>query len=113
MNTVPDKNDGALGKALREWRVSEPLPPRFQEQVWRRIEAAHAGEPASLWATLLNALNALAARRKFAFSYVTAALVVGLALGFWQARQVNTALDSGLGQRYIQSVDPYSKTGHL
>jgi hypothetical protein len=113
MHTEQEKTPDALNRHLRDWRVSAPLPSRFQEQVWRRIEQEQAAGTISVWPMLQNALEQLLLRRRLAYSYLTLALTFGLVFGYWQAREKTSELDSSLGQRYVQSVDPYRKPGHL
>ncbi len=43
-NDTPPPDDGRLRSLLRESRPSPPLPPRFREAVWHRIERT---EPAA------------------------------------------------------------------
>jgi ferric-dicitrate binding protein FerR (iron transport regulator) len=113
MNSNPDPGEERLNQALREWRVAAPLPPRFQEQVWRKIEQAAPAPAANPWSQLLALFDQLLARRRLAYSYLTAALVLGLALGWWQASEQNSTVNTDLSRRYVQSVDPYLKPGHL
>ncbi|SRR5258706_10794831 len=113
MNTEPEKNRDALGKCLREWRVGAPLPARFQEQVWRRIEREEPAAEIGAWVILRQLFEGMFAHRRLALSYLTVALVVGSAAGYWQGRGQATEQESSLGQQYIQSVDPYQKHGHL
>lgn len=113
MKTNLEPDEESLRRSLRQWRVGTPLPPRFQESVWKRIEQAEADRTVNLRQALQNAVEHLLARRRLAFAYLTVALAVGLVLGGWQARERNSAVDSSLGRRYVQSVDPYHKPGHL
>ena len=98
--------DKPLQETLRRWKVSTPLPPRFQENVWRRIEQAEArptwtfGDWWQAWLTRAFASRALA------LSYVTALLMVGLAVGYWQGRAQEQRLDNQLAAKYVQSVSP-------
>ena len=113
MKTNPESNDERLGKSLRQWRVDAPLPPRFQEQVWRRIEQEDAAAaPIAFWPALQALVAQLFARRAFALAYLTVALLLGSGLGFWQARQQTDTYSASLGQRYVQSIDPYLKLGN-
>jgi len=113
MNTEPEKNQDVLGKHLREWRVNAPLPARFQEQVWRRIEHEEPATRPSPWLILQQLFEGVFVHRRLALSYLAVALVMGSAAGYWQGRGQATEQESSLGQRYIQSVDPYQKHGHL
>jgi hypothetical protein len=98
-------NDDALNKTLGEWQVTTPLPPRFRQQVWQRIERAEAAP--SAWDVLQHWLNGAFAKPAFAVAYITALVFVGLTLGFQQARAKAAYLETTLGARYVQAVDPY------
>ena len=113
MKTKLEPNEASLSRSLQQWQVTTPPPPRFQEEVWKRIEQEEAGEAASFRRALRNAVEKLLARRRLAFAYLTMALATGLVLGSWQAREQASVVDTSLGQRYVQSVDPYHKPGHL
>ena len=63
---------------LRESRVTPALPPRFQENVWRRIESAAAPEKSGNW---LDSLAALILRPRLAFAAVAVVLLTGTLLG--------------------------------
>ena len=102
-------NRTTLEQTLQEWRVTTPLPPRFQEQVWKRIERAEIPSISVLEA--LRAWIAVAfARPAFAVAYVSVLLVAGLAFGFVQANAKAAHLDRQLEARYVQSIDPYQRT---
>ena len=116
MNPEPERPD-PLRKVLREWRVTEPLPPRFQEGVWRRIQQADAGATAAAtttdW-TMFKAWLAMAMPRPaLAVAYLSVLLIAGIAGGYWQARQRTAHVDTELGTRYIQSVDPYQQSARI
>ena len=113
MNTNTDKNQDALDKCLREWRVDASLPPQFRDRVWQRIERGESSGEFSLREVFAVVISRFVFRPQLAFSYAALALVLGLALGYWQARADTSTAVSGLEQRYIQTVDPYHKPGHL
>jgi hypothetical protein len=75
-NTTP--HDPKLSSLLRSARVSPPLPPRFQENVWRRIEASPALKENISW---LDALAALILRPRVAFAVVAVLLFAGILAG--------------------------------
>ena len=91
--------------------VDEPLPPRFQERVWERIAQAEAKPQANvtLWGLLRRALETNLPRPKFAYSYVTVLLLLGVVSGAWAAQRESTRLKAALGSAYVQSVDPFQK----
>ena len=105
------ENPEPLRKLMREWQVNEPLPPRFQEGVWRRIQQAEATPvtTTTLWSDFRSWLATVTPRPAFAVAYLSVLLVAGMAAGYWQARQNTAHLDNELGTRYVQSVDPYQK----
>ena len=101
-------NDEPLNRILQQWRVTTPLPPRFGEQVWKRIERAETpgvslAEAARAW------FAAAFARPAFAFAYVTVLLMIGHTVGALQASQTTVRWEQELEARYVQSIDPYQK----
>jgi hypothetical protein len=106
----PIQNDEALNRALREWKVEAALPPRFREEVWRRIEHREVPEPA--WLAFLRRLSAAFARPSLAVSYVTVLLLAGLLVGYWQVRVARAHLGETMGARYVQMIDPYQRSLH-
>lgn len=110
MNTKPNnENDDQLRSVLREWKLNEPLPPRFREQVWSRIEGRAARESISLWQFIVNWTNHVVARPALAVASAVILLTLGLAGGFFRAQHDNAKLDSMMETRYVQSIDPYQK----
>jgi len=105
-----EHSEQALSKALHEWRVAAPLPPRFQEQVWQRIERLETRD--SAWLAFLRRFGSAFARPSLAFSYVALLLFVGLAAGYWQAQTTNARADQMLSSRYVQLMDPYQAGRH-
>lgn len=102
------EDDPNLRRLLSQWRVETPLPPRFQEAVWKRIEAEES-TPArvSVWQALVGVTEGLFARPAFAVACVAVFLAVGLGAGWAQAREQTARVDESLSTRYVQSVDPY------
>jgi len=109
----PSENSEPLRKLMREWNVTAPLPPRFQEGVWHRIECADSsvssGAITTLWSVFKARLTAAMRRPAVAVAYLTVLLVAGMAGGYWQAQNQTAHLKDELGTRYVQSVDPYQK----
>jgi hypothetical protein len=108
----PHGDDAPLDALLKEWNPKPSLPPRFQEQVWRRIERA---EPARVPTVTLAQFFAewLATklpRPALATAYVAVLLVIGAGVGWSQARQETERVSTELGARYAQAVDPYQTT---
>jgi len=107
MKEQPSESEEQMRKLWHEWKVTTPLPPRFSEGVWRRIQRAQS-EP-----SLIDRLRAWLAdvmpRPAVAFSYIIILLMIGIVSGQWQARVKANQLHSDLSQRYVQTVDPYQK----
>ena len=107
--------DPALHRLLQEWQPTDPLPPRFQESVWSRVEQARLRpEPASVAEVARLLVRALSGwiqtqlpRPALAVAYVAALLAVGGGLGWNQARQESARVREHLSHRYAHSVDPY------
>ena len=70
--------DAKLQELLRGNRPAPPLPPRFQQNVWRRIEDAEAPAKAESW---LDALAALILRPRFALAGATVLVLAGALMG--------------------------------
>jgi|SRR5579859_6276922 len=105
-NQEPE-DDRALQQILRGWMVDDPLPPRFQEQVWQKIARAEAASPLGFWTLLTRLMEVVLPQPKVAYSYVAALLVLGLAAGAWAAEKQNNRMQASLGSHYLQVVDPY------
>lgn len=109
MKTNKPNDDAPLDALLQEWKVKPSLPPRFNEQVWRRIERAEtAPAPSVSLATVFaNWIATMLPRPALATAYVAVLLVIGAGVGWSQARQETARVSSDLSARYAQAVDPY------
>jgi hypothetical protein len=94
-----------LGALLRESCATSALPPRFQQNVWRRIEAAEAPAKSGETSTWLEALVTLVLRPRFAYATVAALMLGGILMGTHSG--VQTARRDAEA-RYIASVAPNS-----
>lgn len=104
-----NESDAPLRTLLQEWRPEVSLPPRFQEQVWRRIERAETARPpsVSLATVFANWIANMLPKPAMAAAYVTLLLVIGASMGWSQAQQETVRVTGELSARYAQSVDPY------
>jgi len=110
MNTnPPNENDLALRGTLQEWKLTTPLPPRFQEQVWKRIEHDEATtvSPGLVWASVADWIATMLPRPALAIACMTVLLAVGATVGWTQARQETVRAGDELSARYVRVVDPY------
>lgn len=105
--TRPTDDDEAISKVLKEWHSDAPLPPRFQEQVWRRIELAKTPAVPSVWAVIAHWVGTVLPRPALAAAYVAVLLTIGVTAGWAQARQETARVKDELGQRYVRVLDPY------
>lgn len=105
----PSKDDQALRALLNEWKVETPLPTRFQEGVWRRIEQEDARTVggASLWTTLQDWIANVLPRPALAVAYVAVLLAAGAGVGWTRAQHETSRISDELSMRYVTSVDPY------
>lgn len=106
-NQPSEHDDEQLNSVLRNWVVDTPLPPRFQEQVWRRIAKSETPDRLGFWAGLSRWIEAALPRPKVAFSYVAALLLLGVTAGSLVAQAKSTQFNASLSERYMQSIDPY------
>ncbi len=100
INPAPEA--APLSTLLRAGRPSPALPPRFQQNVWRRIEDAEAPVKSPSW---LDALVALILRPQFAFAAAAVLLVAGIGFGTLDGAQ---AARQDAQARYLASVAPSS-----
>lgn len=102
--------DEGLRNLLKEWRMDAPLPSRFQEGVWRRIERAEqVSAPAqhSTWSSITHWISTILPRPALAASYVALLLTIGATAGWARAQQVTARVNSELGERYVRVLDPF------
>lgn len=109
MKTNKPNDDAPLDALLQEWKVKSSLPPRFNEQVWRRIERAETAPvpSVSLATVFANWIATMLPRPALATAYVAVLLAIGAGVGWSQARQETARVSSDLSARYVQAVDPY------
>ena len=96
-NLEPD--DARLGTLLRESRPSPSLPPRFQENVWRKIEKADA-KSGTNW---LDVFAGWLLRPRLAFAVAAVLVVTGLGLGWSNGEQ---RIRNEAQSRYLSAVAP-------
>jgi len=101
--------DEPLGRVLREWAVETPLPPGFRDQVWHRIARREAQPEKTLWSGFKQLLGVMLPRPKFAFAYLTALFVFGVAAGSVTAQIKTSHVEANLSARYVQSVSPFQE----
>lgn len=100
-------DDQSLRALLGQWNMTEPLPPHFQERVWRRIEQAH--ERSSQRQDWRSWLESVFARRSVALAYISVLLLFGVAAGYANGQAHEHRLNSQLAAKYVQSLDPYQR----
>ena len=95
-----NSEDALLKEHLGNSRPSVPLPPRFRENVWRRIEAAESASTKSGW---LERLAALFLRPRLALATAAVLVVAGALLGVQAGNQVS---HKDAQVRYVAAVAP-------
>ena len=95
-------DDAQFSALLRESRATPTLPPRFQQNVWRRIEDAEAPMKSASW---LDALATLILRPRLAFATIAVLMLAGVLLGSHDG--VQTARHDAQA-RYLAAVAPNS-----
>jgi hypothetical protein len=101
-NSTPAPDEAKLHDLLRSARPTAELPPRFQENVWRRIERADAAHPA-VSAGWLDPLAAWVLRPQLAFAVAAVIILAGAGLGWSRGEQLaRTEAQS----RYVSAVAP-------
>lgn len=97
-NLNPD--DAKLSALLRQSRSLPSLPPRFQENVWRRIEDSEAVTRSDTW---LDVLAEMILRPRFALIAATILFIAGAAFG---AREGSLTAHRDAQAQYITAVAP-------
>ena len=97
-----NSEDIKLQELLRGSRPAPALPPRFQQNVWRRIGDAEAPAKPASW---LDAFATLILRPRFAVAAATALVLAGVFMGAMAGAQ-NVRHDAQA--RYVASVAPNS-----
>ena len=92
--------DTKLSALLRQSRQSPSLPPRFQENVWRRIEDSEASVKSDTW---LDALAILLLRPRFALAAATVLVIMGALFG---AREGSRMAQQDAQAEYMTAVAP-------
>ena len=92
-----------LHDLLRDARPPAELPPRFQENVWRRIEQAELSSAATGTGNWLSTIAGWLVRPRLAFAVATMLVLVGLGLGLNSGTQLARAEAQA---RYITAVAP-------
>jgi hypothetical protein len=95
-------DDAAFSALLRQARTSPSLPPRFQQNVWRRIEDADAPVKPASW---LDVLAGLILRRRFAVAAVAGLLLAGVSAGTLEGRQLAR---HNAQMNYLAAVAPHA-----
>jgi hypothetical protein len=108
MKTIlTNEDDEKLSTLLREWKMDVPLPPRFQEQVWRHITRAEVHPKPTLRQVFTHWMETTFSRPALAASFVAVLLAAGVTTGYWQAQDRSAQAESRWRTLYVQSIDPY------
>jgi len=94
--------DTKLQSLLRGNRPVPALPPRFQHNVWRRIEDAEAFSAPANW---LDTLATAILRPRFALATAAVLVVAGISMGMLEGQQ-EARHDAQMN--YLASVAPHS-----
>ena len=105
---LPSETDDALNSVLREWRLATPIPPRFQERVWERIQRVEMPAAAGAPGGFRRMLEVLLPRPQFSAFFLVIVLGLGIGAGSWAAQVRTNRLQAVLGSRYLGSLDPYA-----
>jgi hypothetical protein len=105
-----EENDPLLSNVLGQWKIDATLPPRFQENVWRRISQKEA--PAGTRPSFMGWIETAFKRPALVTSYVTVLLFIGLTTGYLRGHDKTMREQSQERTLYVQSIDPYLVPRH-
>lgn len=108
MNSKMEPGDEQLSEALRSWKVTSPLPPRFNEGVWRRIAQEETQVQPGIWAQMVSRISGALMQPRVAWAYAAVLLALGATAGGFTAQMQSSRTEANLGSRYVQLIDPYS-----
>lgn len=94
-----------LSGLLHESRSAPPLPPRFQENVWRRIEQAEDRGASASGDSWLGGAVLWMLRPRLAFAVAAVLVLAGIGLG-WSSGEQLARQDAQA--RYLAAVAPNS-----
>lgn len=106
---TPNQDRDPLDELLKSWKVEAALPPRFQEEVWRRIARAEqrSASPISGWLSGLAGLLASHLRRPIGTAvYLSTLLIVGSLAGIWRSDRKVDQTEIAWRTAYLQAVAP-------
>jgi len=92
-----------LGSLLREARTTPSLPPRFQENVWRRIETAGKHGATLNAGNWLDNISGWLLRPRLAVAIAAVLILAGLGLGWDRGEQLAR---QDAQARYVAVVAP-------
>lgn len=98
-------DDAKLGALLRESRMTRALPPRFQENVWRRIEDAATCDLPVADGSWLSGLAGWLLQPQRALAVAAVLVLAGVGLGW---RQGEHLAQHEAQARYLAAVAPNS-----
>jgi hypothetical protein len=98
----PSPEETKFQELLRSARPTSELPPRFQENVWRRIEHAEARH-ARVAVGWLDALAAWVLRPQLAFAVAAVVIFTGAGLGWSRGERL---AQNEAQARYVSAVAP-------
>jgi len=106
MNKQPLNSDAdGLASLLRDARATPSLPPRFQENVWRRIEGGAVPNLPSDAGGWLEVVVGWVWRPRRAFALAAVLVLAGVGLGWSQGEQLARHEAQA---RYLAAVAPNS-----
>jgi len=96
-------DEARLGMLLRESRATPALPPRFQENVWRRLETVESPAAQLERGNWFDALAFWISRPRLASVAVAVLVLTGMGLGWSRGEQLAR---QDAQARYLAAVAP-------
>ncbi len=112
MKNNPEENKDLLDRSLREWQVNDaPAAPVSGTGLGAHRRCRGGAKKPPFGQSSEDWFQLAFSRPAVALAYALVLLFSGSGTGYWQAREKSALIEHSLGSRYVQSVDPYQKTG--
>lgn len=96
-----------LDQTLSEWKPDPSIPPRFQAEVWSRIQQRETARETHWSSIVIGWFSPKLPTWQFATVATLAMMAVGASIGNLSAAAETQRTRTELAREYAQTIDPY------